>query len=114
MFHDADTTISSCCSRVVSLGKCIDSQEVVEGTERTCLGLGQRLDGLRTLSAVNVVDDEVRAQDIAVHVLVEVIIAHDSTVSSLVEREIDAVHRLTLITQDVSLTSPKVIAQQGE
>ena len=109
--HDADAAVLLCRSGVVGLGVGVDGYEVVEGAEGAGLGLGQRPEFLRAFSLVDVVEDEVHAQDVGVHILIEVVVAQQGAVGLLVERKVDAVEAGALEAQDVRLLGPGVVRQ---
>ena len=114
MLHDADATVLCCRRRVVGLGEGIDSQEMVEGTISTSFGLCQRLEFLRTTGSVDIVEYQVHAQNIAVHVLIQVVVGKERTVGLLVEGEVDAIERCTLIAHDGRLLAPQLVGEEGK
>ena len=87
---------------------------MVESTESTGFRLGQRLHVGRPLCVVNIVNHQVRAHDVGIHILIEVIIRQDGAVSLLVESIVDTVERQVLIAEDVRLFDKRVVGEVPE
>ena len=114
VIHDAHTAIGSCRGRGIGLGEGIDSDEVIPGAIGACLGFGQGAYLIGARDVVDIVDDEVAAQDVAVHVLVEIVVAEQAALRILVGREEYSIDGGGLVADDLRLLWPEVIAQIGE
>ena len=112
--HDAHTAIGSCRGRGIGLGKGVDSDEVVPCAIGACLGLCQGANVVGAWSSVDVVDDEVAAQDVAVHVLVEIVVGDEASLRILVGGEEYGIDGGGFEADDLRLLGPEVIAQIGE
>ena len=112
--HDAHAAIGSCRGRGIGLGKGVDSDEVVPCAIGAGLGLRQGANVVGAWSSVDVVDDEVAAQDVAVHVLVEIVVGDEATLRILVGGEEYGIDGGGLEADDLRLLGPEVVAQIGE